>query len=156
MKAEMKTDRLPFFVYGTLLPGQANDYLWGESIEVREPAVFAGGRLYDMGAYPMLVESEDGGRVRGFLVSVHIAEYDQIIARLDVLEGYDPERPDESPYRRVRRRVQTAAGRSLAAWVYLGQAHSVTDRPAITSGDWASYAAGKPEIAAWWAREKNL
>lgn len=61
--------RLPFFVYGTLIPGQPNDHLWQGAIGSLEAAVFDNGRLYDMGFYPMLVEGR-AGMVKGKLIRV--------------------------------------------------------------------------------------
>lgn len=157
MKNQPEINRLPFFVYGTLLPGQPNDYLWGESIVAKKPATFTSGRLYDMGSYPMLVESEEGGCVRGMLITVRAVDSDIVMARLDDLEGYDPARPDEDGYRRVQRTVQTADARSVTAWVYLGQAHTAANRPLIESGNWTAYAASKkPGLAAWWAAEDTV
>ena len=48
-------EQLPFFVYGTLLPGQPNDDLWGDGIAQVETAVLDDSHIYDMGYYPMLV-----------------------------------------------------------------------------------------------------
>ena len=58
---------LPFFVYGTLLPGQPNAHLWGDGIVAQQNATLANGRLYDLGAFPMLVE-EGEEKVVGWFV----------------------------------------------------------------------------------------
>ncbi len=51
---------LPFFVYGTLLPGQPNDELWADSIIKIEAAFLDNSHIYDMGYYPMLVAQSGG------------------------------------------------------------------------------------------------
>jgi gamma-glutamylcyclotransferase (GGCT)/AIG2-like uncharacterized protein YtfP len=130
-------EQLPFFVYGTLLPGEANYHLWGDAIRREETAVFPNGRLYDLGGYPMMLEEGDAP-VRGALIYVHPAAYAAILARLDALEGYNPERPDASPYQRRRRRALTEAGTAVTAWVYLGRRRYVRHRPVIESGDWVA------------------
>ncbi len=61
--------RLPFFVYGTLLPGQPNYDLWSDSIREKKPAIFRNGRLIDLGFYPILFEGGDSP-VSGMIVSV--------------------------------------------------------------------------------------
>ena len=150
-QAKETVERLPFFTYGTLMPGQVNAYLWGQSARALKTAVFPRGRLYDMGHYPMLVEGE-GGPVRGVLVFVNVDVYEAMLACVDALEGFDADAPHASAYRRVARPVLAEDGRSLRAWVYLGHRRFVRGCPAITSGDWAAYARERErQLSAWWA-----
>lgn len=144
-------DPVPFFVYGTLLPDQPNFYLWGEAIAHMEPATFLGGRLYDMGFYPMLVVAEVATAVHGQLITPHPAEYQAVCQRLDELEGYDPEHPETSEYQRKRVDVVGSNGRCQSAWVYLGQPALVADKPEIIGGSWAAFAsANQSKLKAWW------
>jgi gamma-glutamylcyclotransferase (GGCT)/AIG2-like uncharacterized protein YtfP len=144
-------EQLPFFVYGTLLPGQPNFFLWGKAITGMEPAIFWGGRLYDMGFYPMLVAAANGNPVHGQLISVDPAQYDAVVQRLDELEGYDPTQPEDSEYQRQVVEVVLANGRFQPAWIYLGQRHFVQDKPEVASGDWPAYAAeSQPDLQDWW------
>jgi gamma-glutamylcyclotransferase (GGCT)/AIG2-like uncharacterized protein YtfP len=147
----------PFFVYGTLLPQQPNYYLWGHHILRQETAVFVNGRLYDMGHYPMLVESSTG-IVKGLLVTVHRRHYDEVMAQLDQLEGFDPEQPGESTYRRLERTVQLSDGRSQLAWVYIGQEKYVNDGcKIIENGDWVNHTTGKrAQMDRWWRRVSTV
>ena len=129
---------LPFFVYGTLLPGQPNYALWADAIRAAEEAWLENGRLYDLGRYPMLVETE-GGRVQGLLVTVDPEQYPAVLARLDWLEGYNPEAPAHFGYRRVARSVCLAGGRVAQAWVYVGQIDYGAALPVVPNGDWLAY-----------------
>ncbi len=89
-----------FFAYGTLAP------------ETSDVASLEGwmadavrGRLYDLGAYPALVDHDDQGAdwVEGYVRPVSL---DQLTGSLDSYEGL---------YRRVR--AMTRAGRQV--WVYV-------------------------------------
>lgn len=149
----MKRDasqRWPFFVYGTLIPGQPNEHLWGKAITTIETAVIANCQLYDMGYYPMLVE-QPVGSVIGKLVTVKDQAYLDILARLDALEGFIPDQPMDSTYRRVKRDVTTHTGRTAVSWVYIGRREHVDESQLIAGGDWVAYAAGnQSRMAAWW------
>lgn len=143
-------EQFPFFVYGTLLPGQPNDHLWSENAITQEDAVFVNGRLYDMGFYPMLVE-EAGFQVKGVLLTVQPETYQDVIAALDSLEGFDPANPDVPGYQRVTREVWRENGRSAWAWIYIGQADYVKEYFPIPNGDWRQYASDKfDDITDWW------
>lgn len=140
----------PFFVYGTLLPGQPNAYLWGNSIVSAQPAVFSNGRLHDMGHYPMLVTA-DGAQVQGQVIAVETAVYDTILHALDELEGYDPAQPQQPGYQRQLHHVTRQDGQTVAAWVYLGQADLTSNCPTIPSGDWRQHVANSaPDLTKWW------
>jgi gamma-glutamylcyclotransferase (GGCT)/AIG2-like uncharacterized protein YtfP len=146
----------PFFVYGTLLPGQPNYYVWGQAVVSEEQAVLANGRLYDMGHYPMLIEIGDRP-VRGMLVDVAESEYAAVLARLDYLEGYDLAQPATCAYRRVRRKISGVSGCVRTAWVYIGRPQYVVGKPAISGGDWLVYVgATAKESRRWWANVKSV
>ncbi|MEZ4645198.1 MAG: gamma-glutamylcyclotransferase family protein [Chloroflexota bacterium] len=144
------TEQIPFFVYGTLLPGQPNDHLWQENAVTQEEAVFVNGRLYDMGFYPMLVE-EEGHQVQGMVLTVRPDAYVMVVQALDNLEGFDPLKPDAPGYRRVAREVVLGNGRSVRAWVYMGQSDYVEGYFPIAGGDWRQHADGKlDDMTDWW------
>ncbi len=147
---QAESETLPFFVYGTLLPGQPNYALWADAIVAEERAWLEHGRLYDVGRYPMLVEAGDG-RVCGRLIIVDPDRYQAVLARLDWLEGFNPKRPEQSDYQRVAREVRLADGRAARAWVYAGKIQRVSALPVVPDGDWAAYARHKQEtIDRWW------
>lgn len=158
--------KLPFFVYGTLLRGQPNYYLWAEAIRSEQPAMLKGGRLYDMaqlglGQYPMLVEEGQVGveyiasskwQVTGMLVEVETVYYERVLRALDVLEDYRPLEPEQSFYRRVRRVVTLHNGRQRVAWVYVGRPATVAGLEPIPGSSWKAYCANRQmEVDGWWA-----
>ncbi len=148
--------QLPFFVYGTLRPGQPNAYLWGDSILKMETAWFENGRLYDCGPYPMLVEETTALPVQGQLMTPHPDQYNDLLERIDMLERFDPTRPQEATYRRLQRQVLVGSRdeptkRTVWAWVYVGRAEFVTNLPPIPSGDWVTYAVARQRrMKDWW------
>ncbi|MET9729529.1 gamma-glutamylcyclotransferase family protein [Streptomyces sp. NPDC006458] len=133
--------RLPFFVYGTLRPGEANHdaFLRGRT-HAEDPARLTGAVLYDGPGYPYAVE-EAGGAVSGELVTARPEDYDRLLGELDRLEEYVPGDPRRSLYERVAREVtRDADGAAVRAWVYLA-APAVAVRlrargRLIAGGDW--------------------
>ncbi|MDN3020382.1 gamma-glutamylcyclotransferase family protein [Streptomyces sp. S.PB5] len=131
--------RLPFFVYGTLRPGEVNHdaFLRGRtSSEV--PGRLDNAVLYDGPGYPYAVE--DPGTVHGELVTALPDAYDDLLVALDRLEDYAPGDP-RNLYERVERDVvRTADGTSVRAWVYLAAPAVATGLRVcgklIESGDW--------------------
>lgn len=143
--------QLPFFVYGTLLPDQPNFSLWGTDIAQMAAATLHGGKLYDMGYYPMLVSAEVVNIVSGMVITPKAAAYASVRQRLDMLEGFDPAEPDKTGYQRRAVEVQLVNGRSQTAWVYQGQPALVVGKAALKNGDWAAYAAqNQPTLKEWW------
>lgn len=111
----MSVEPHAFFVYGTLKRGQSNYYLIADA--VRDAAIATiGGRLYDVGPFPALVDG--GERVYGEVLTIDLEAFPRLLAILDDLEGYDPADPDGSMY---VRRIVTATGadmRELVAYAY--------------------------------------
>ncbi|MEW2046562.1 gamma-glutamylcyclotransferase family protein [Streptomyces sp. NPDC005476] len=151
----MSAAGLPFFVYGTLRPGEVNHDLLLRGRTLREePARLAGAVLYRGPGYPYAVEAP-GGSVAGALVTPHPRAYGRLLAELDRLEEYTPGDPSNL-YERVAREVEvgvaTEAGAQMAArgdgsaplsvraWVYVA-APAVAARlrargALIEGGDW--------------------
>jgi len=141
---------LPFFVYGTLLPEQPNFRLWGDCISRIEYGRIKDCQLFDMGAYPMLVEEKEK-YVHGMLVFVDPQHKDEMITRIDELEGYNPEKHGESAYNREMREVELENGKTVTAWVYLGNKKYIDKVKAVPGGKWAKYVAKKKEEHQdWW------
>ncbi|MFJ5259597.1 gamma-glutamylcyclotransferase family protein [Streptomyces sp. NPDC088387] len=131
---------LPFFVYGTLRPGEPNHdaFLRGRT-RSEEPARLTGAILYDGPGYPYAV-ADPGGVVAGELVTPLPDQYDQLLLELDELEECVPGDP-RSLYDRVRREVvRDRDGTPVPAWVYLaGPAVAAglrTRGKLIEGGDW--------------------
>ncbi|MEV3972493.1 gamma-glutamylcyclotransferase family protein [Streptomyces sp. NPDC050698] len=132
---------LPFFVYGTLRPGEVNhDLLLRGRTRSEEPARLADAVLYQGPGYPYAVGEAGGGPVSGELITALPEAYEELLAELDRLEEYVPGDP-RSLYERVERKaVRTADGAAVRAWVYLA-APAVAARlrargRVIASGDW--------------------
>lgn len=108
------------FVYGTLKPGNRyyQQYCRGKTRDER--AAIAYGQLYDLPTfgYPAMTVGVD--RVYGFLLSFTEPE---ILAQLDDLEGYHPQRsPSQNEYERVQIEVFHPENPEISlawAWVYL-------------------------------------
>lgn len=141
MSAVRSRLRLPFFVYGTLRPGEPNHdlFLRGRT-RAEEPARLAGAVLYDGPGYPYAVE-EPGGAVSGELVTAHDAAYGELLAVLDRLEECTAPGDPRNLYERVVREVvRTADGTAVRAWVYLAAPPVAVRLRAsgklIEGGDW--------------------
>lgn len=147
----MSKPTYPFFVYGTLLAGQPNAYLWRGAAVEQVQATLANGRLYDFGAFPMMIEA-GSEPVKGLLIEIAADRYETVLANFDMLEGVDPKRPSAGAYRRELRGVVTEDGRLVEAWVYLGSEQFVVGRPQIKDNDWAARMQTKTaEVNNWWS-----
>ncbi|MFE3325013.1 gamma-glutamylcyclotransferase [Streptomyces sp. NPDC059176] len=134
--------RLPFFVYGTLRPGEHNHdlFLRGRT-ESEEPARLSGAVLYQGPGYPFAVEAAGAGEVLGELVTAAPGHYGELLGVLDHLEEYFGPGDPRNVYERVERLVHTVGG-TAAAWVYVAagpvagrlRAHGTS----IPGGDWSA------------------
>jgi gamma-glutamylcyclotransferase (GGCT)/AIG2-like uncharacterized protein YtfP len=142
---------LPFFVYGTLLPGQPNFGLWQHAIVRCQPAALHGAFLFDHGFYPMMIEGMNGGQVNGLVVYVQSRLYGSVLRDLDYLEGYDPAQHGMNDFSRVKRVVRLITGQKAVAWVYVGRKELVDGLPPI-GDDWKRYAESRQQsLDYWWA-----
>ncbi|MFE2973877.1 gamma-glutamylcyclotransferase family protein [Streptomyces sp. NPDC059258] len=114
------TAELPFFVYGTLLPGEPNHdlFLRGRTAGER-PAVLPRALLYDGPGYPYAIEGH--GRVHGTLLVAAPGVYGELLGLLDHLEEFLGPGHPRNLYERVVREVELpgAGEGSVRAWVYL-------------------------------------
>ncbi|MEV0438464.1 gamma-glutamylcyclotransferase family protein [Streptomyces spectabilis] len=112
------TERLPFFVYGTLRPGGRNHaFLYGRVLTC-VPARLPDAVLYEGPGYPYAVQASGAGPVHGDLVTARPETYRRLLADLDHLEEYVPGDP-RSLYLRVARDVVREDGTTTPAWVYV-------------------------------------
>ncbi|MGW1795522.1 gamma-glutamylcyclotransferase family protein [Streptomyces sp. NPDC001984] len=141
------TPVLPFFVYGTLRPGEPNHdrYLRGR-IHTEEPGRLTGALLYDGPGYPYAVDAP-GGVVHGELVTALPHAYAQLLTELDRLEEYGAGDPN-SLYDRVKREVERADGGTVRAWVYVAAPRVAARLRAggtlIPGGDWHTQSPRSP------------
>ncbi|MGH4028104.1 gamma-glutamylcyclotransferase family protein [Actinomycetota bacterium Odt1-20B] len=134
---------IPFFVYGTLRPGEPNHaaYVRGRA-RSEEPATLPGAVLYDGPGYPYAVESSfaQGAGIRGELMTPRPSVYGWLLAALDVLEEYTAPGAPGNVYERTAREVRLGDGRAVRAWVYVAAPEvekGLRERGrVIETGDW--------------------
>ena len=142
-------NRLPFFVYGTLIPDQPNYYLWKDSIVSTKDGLIKNYQLFDMGHYPMIVESE-GNKVHGILMYVKNEDYGKITKIIDNLEGYNPENHGSSAYNREIRDIELEDGEIEKAWIYIGRKEYVNEENKVKGGNWVKHISKKEGSKDWW------
>ncbi|MFM1815486.1 MAG: hypothetical protein RLZ98_2181 [Pseudomonadota bacterium] len=126
------------FVYGTLMPAVTDAY-GGEArqrLRVETQVIGTGrvcGMLYDLGAYPGLVQAGGGGEVAGLVL--RLTDAAATLAWLDVYEGIDAASAEPDEYARVRTTVTLDAGGTCPAWVYV-YLLPVDGSPIIADGRW--------------------
>ena len=142
-------NRLPFFVYGTLIPDQPNYYLWKDSITNTKKSMIKNYQLFDMGHYPMIVESK-GNNVYGMLMYVKNEDYTKVTKIIDNLEGYNPENHGSSAYNREMRDIELEDGKIEKAWIYIGSKEYVKEGNAVKDGNWVKHVSEKKGNKDWW------
>ncbi len=130
--------QLPFFVYGTLRAGQSNAHLLRGAIARSRGAKLSGAQMFDLGPYPMILESESTYEIWGELIEIEAAKYDAILKSLDHLESVDGNNPENSDalYRRLKRFV-VVENEQIEAWVYFGREVVARRGCIVEGGDWA-------------------
>jgi gamma-glutamylcyclotransferase (GGCT)/AIG2-like uncharacterized protein YtfP len=127
------------FVYGTLMSTAAGALGKGMRERLQREGQLLGpatmrGRLYDLGRFPALVDSDNpADLVHGEVFALH--ESGKSFAWLDRYEGIDPGQPGHNEYQRVERSVRLACREEITAWVYLYR-KSVVRAPRIAAGRW--------------------
>ena len=142
-------ERPPFFVYGTLLPNQPNYYLWKDSITYTKNGIIRNYQLFDMGHYPMIVESE-GNNVVGMLMYIKSEDYNKITKVIDNLEGYNPEKHGDSAYNREIRDIELENGELEKVWIYIGSKEYVKKENIVKGGNWVKHISEKKGDQDWW------
>ncbi|MCX6210566.1 MAG: gamma-glutamylcyclotransferase [Bacteroidetes bacterium] len=130
---------IQLFVYGSLRSGfksPAYDYITKYFKLVGNAR--AKGILYDLGEYPVAVETEDDKFIIGELYEIiDNNAFDFIIAQLDDYEGLDAEVGEALLYKRTLIDVYVDATTSKAwSYWYCGD---TTDKPIVESGDVLDY-----------------
>ena len=139
----------PFFVYGTLIPNQPNYYLWKDSIVSTKDGLIKNYQLFDMGHYPMIVESK-GNNVHGMLMYIKNEDYEKIAKIIDNLEGYNPENHGSSAYNREIRDIELEDGEIEKAWIYIGRKEYVNEENKVKGGNWVKHISKKKGNQDWW------
>lgn len=125
------------FVYGTLREGHTNpgrDVLEAHARHVDTGTV--AGTLYDLGAFPAMVEPErDGDRVAGDLYRL-TEDPQRALERLDRYEG--ARGPNPLPYERRRATVAREDGSRVDAWTYVWT-DPISEGRRVPGGDWLEH-----------------
>lgn len=135
-------DRLPIAVYGTLRYGQRNyERLLAGNTKGHVLGLLAPNhRMYGLSMpYPFATDCDRG---RSIVVDVFYIKdnlYDDVVARLDHLEGFDPI-TNTGMYLRVARTVMNGDV-SFTAWIYHASPAMLRAAigPLIESGDWLNH-----------------
>lgn len=141
--ASASAEELPFFVYGTLRPGERNhDLVLLRRTAAEEPARLAGTVLYEGPGYPYAVLDDSAeGTVAGEVVTAAPGKYEELLAVLDHLEGHVAPGHPGNLYERVARDVVRPDGTAVRAWVYVaapGVARKLrATGTLIRGGDWS-------------------
>jgi gamma-glutamylcyclotransferase (GGCT)/AIG2-like uncharacterized protein YtfP len=123
------------FFYGTLMSGfkrPGRERLDAKLTPIGRGSIHAA--LFDMGLYPAAIPASDA-LVQGEL---HRMSDDSVLHELDEIEGFRPEEPDASLYRRLETPVTLTDGRIEIAWTYFYNA-PLGSAPRIESGDYLDY-----------------
>ncbi|HEX7822816.1 MAG TPA: gamma-glutamylcyclotransferase family protein [Sphingobium sp.] len=123
------TEKIPVFVYGTLLPGQPgfDELELGPRVDLLGKARVAG-TLYDLGDYPGAVLGGAGLIVGELLMPLDAG----VLALLDEFEMFDPADHASSEYLRLRSNIVSS---DLNAWIYVYN-FPLKQASLIPSGDW--------------------
>ena len=122
------------FVYGTLMRGQVNyDRFCADALTI-EPAVTTG-RLYHLPmGFPAMIEAADG---QVFGEAITFLDLDAVLMQTDLLEGFEPRRPDSSMYRRVAVPVLIEGSEQcVTAWTYVWNRALPRGAMSLPNGRW--------------------
>lgn len=143
------TERLPFFVYGTLRPRGRNHAILSGRVLTCAPALLPDAVLYAGPGYPYAVRAPGAGPVHGDLVTARPETYGRLLADLDHLEEHVPGDP-RSLYLREALPVVREDGTTARAWVYvapppLAARLRATAEP-LRGGSWITPAPSEPPV----------
>ena len=122
----------PVFVYGTLRSGFGNYRNFLEGYTTKEEFGRARGVMYDVGAFPAIVEGK--GTIMGEIMYIAPEVYNHVLTALDNLEGYIPD-SGYSMYIRKLINVLNADNNMIKCWAYFWN-YSTKNLPLISHGDW--------------------
>lgn len=134
---EQRMERLPMFVYGTLREGYGNDRLFHRPVAnvQHQTALLMGYDMYAAGIPFIYPSVDENAIVTGELVTVSDETYQEMMEKVDALEGYNVY-SDSGWYMRRRVTVVIGDGEQVEAWAYIAQ-----EQPTcriVPSGDYAT------------------
>jgi gamma-glutamylcyclotransferase (GGCT)/AIG2-like uncharacterized protein YtfP len=132
----MIEEQYPLFVYGTLLTGERAHSLMAGSLDRIAPATLPNATLYNLGAYPILVDG--AGRVSGEICWLRQDAYTGMLESLDGYEGPQYARKLRTVH--IANFISAGEEESVLAWVYLGR-KTPADSAQVPDGDWRKHQA---------------
>lgn len=134
MKQRAKNNETPLFVYGTLLPGHPNFYIYvgARALVSTKPATLNGFALYKAGTVP-IAQAYPGEKVKGKLLYLRPGHAEDVIAWVDILEF-------NAGYEKQKLPVATDDGSTEIAYVYTyPTAMNLRQLPTVPEGDWEAH-----------------
>jgi gamma-glutamylcyclotransferase (GGCT)/AIG2-like uncharacterized protein YtfP len=123
------------FAYGTLQPGLAPTKIARLAAKLRPVGEgFVRGVLYDLGGYPGAV-ADPGAKARIAGTVMELPDDEDVLARLDRYEGFDPNAPGTSEYIRERQAVELKTGGTVECWFYRYN-REPREAPHVENGAW--------------------
>ena len=109
---------LPFFIYGTLMPGERNHFpLLHESIiRCEEASILGTLYYYRTEDCPALTEGKTP--ISGQLLMLRAENFPEILSRMNKIEGYIAPGDPKNVYNLETADVQPAKGETVRAYVY--------------------------------------
>lgn len=140
----MGTEKLPFFVYGTLRHGEGN-YSWAlrDRTSNETPARLDNAVMFDNHGFPYVALRPGAGSVIGEIMEVPEDLYEDVQNDLDGLEGFYGPNFANNFYNRVTATVHTDDGQAVRVWVYVLPVKDIArieeQLDVIPSGDWIEH-----------------
>jgi len=128
-------DKIPVFVYGTLMTGESNWSIIRPFVYGTVPASLPNYEMVSVNHYPGIIEAEEFGVVFGQLMYIKKSRYWEAIKRLDQLEGFQKDHPKSSLFLRKKVTVITENGVLCGAYVYTFN-RSIKGLKKIKHGNW--------------------
>ena len=120
-------------VYGTLRVGQGNNRLLGDSPQLAS-LTLPDYDMYTLGGFPGVIPTAR----KGAEITVEIYQVtEEVLARLDILEGYHEADEQHSMY--FRREIQVPEVGATYIYIYNNERRSFNDDNLIIHGDWINY-----------------
>jgi gamma-glutamylcyclotransferase (GGCT)/AIG2-like uncharacterized protein YtfP len=122
------------FVYGTLKRGRPLDRSLFEKTRKAVEEATISGSIYNLGPYPT-VKLDNKHTVHGEVHTYNEDDFDDILKTMDLIEGYNPKKPEAGLYNRFVVDAKLKNGQKVQAWVYQFNGEVPKER-LIKSGVW--------------------
>ncbi len=135
----MESANHQLFVYGSLRSGFNHPaYAYISPYFVLVGSAKVKGKLYDLGAYPAAIPTDEESYILGELYQLKEQEdFSWAIAQVDDYEGVNPEPGETAMYKREMTSVYMQ-DKIISAWIYWYNL-DVSGKPLINSGDVLEY-----------------